>query len=247
MKIQLVSFPKYQRLTVNERINRMDAISQILSVTTADFVMFSEHILKSEDDLFALLKFRKIRKDLTALFELKVGGNQLYLLENGFVRKLSSQIFATSEDANTSNLEFLITELKRFRQFEVKGKRFLIIQCGENNFLKGSSGCAEFRLKKEEPELCHRYEKLLSEVDIILNPVHNRWGRFGNFLARMRKFSNGNRYSFSCTQMEGNQLEKARINPTQNTTHIAMHNLQMIAPTYTNSEEPYLIQTYVIV
>ena len=50
MKVQLVSFPKNQRFTVNERINRMDAISQILSETTADFVMFSPHILKCEDD-----------------------------------------------------------------------------------------------------------------------------------------------------------------------------------------------------
>ena len=246
MKIELVSFPKYLRLTVNERINRMDAISQILSDTTADFVMFSAHILKCEDDLFDLLKLRKIKKDLTVLFELKYGGNQLYLLENGFVRRLSSQIFSRSEEASVENLELLITELKRFRQFEVKGKRFLIIQCGENNFLKGSSGCAEFRLKEKEPELCRRYEKLLSDVDVVLNPVHDRWGRFGNFLTRMRKFSDGNRYSFSYTQMENNQLENARISPKQNTTHIAMHNQQLIAPVYTNSEEPYLIQTYVI-
>lgn len=246
MKVQLVSFPKNQRFTVNERINRMDAISQILSETTADFVMFSPHILKCEDDLFDLLKLRKIRNNLTVLFELKHGGNQLYLLENGFVRRLSSQIFSRLEEVNVEILEFLITELKRYRQFEVKDKRFLIIQCGENNFLKGSSGCAEFRLKEKEPELYRRYEKLLSGVDVVLNPVHNRWGRFGNFLTRMRKFSDGNRYSFSCTQIEDSQLEKARLNPIQNTTHIVMHNQQLFAPTYTNSEEPYLIQTYVI-
>ena len=51
MIIQLVSFPKYQRLTAAECTNRMDIISMILTSSNADFIMFSEHVLKSEDDL----------------------------------------------------------------------------------------------------------------------------------------------------------------------------------------------------
>ena len=90
MIIQLVSFPKYQRLTATECINRMDTISKILTSSNADFIMFSEHVLKSEDDLYALLKLRKYNKKITALFELKesngLSGNRLYLLQNGFIR-----------------------------------------------------------------------------------------------------------------------------------------------------------------
>lgn len=46
MIVQLVSFP-ISRLTLKEREYRIDTISRILNETDADFVMFSEHILKS--------------------------------------------------------------------------------------------------------------------------------------------------------------------------------------------------------
>lgn len=250
MIIQLVSFPKYQRLTAAECTNRMDIISMILTSSNADFIMFSEHVLKSEDDLYALLKFRKYNKNITALFELKesngLSGNRLYLLQNGFIRELSHQLISTANEVNEDTVDALLKEFKRRRQFDVNGKRFLIVQCGENNILKGTAGCAEFRLKDTQPEQHSQFEKLLNNVDIVLNPVHTRWGRFSNFLTRIRKFSDNNRYCFSCTQMEGNQLQSARENPTHNTTHVAMYNQELITPVYTNENENYLIQSYEI-
>ena len=156
MIIQLVSFPKYQRLTSAECTNRMDIISMILTSSNADFIMFSEHVLKSEDDLYALLKLRKYNKNITALFELKesngLSGNRLYLLQNGFIRELRHQLISTADEVNEDTVDALLKEFKRRRQFDVNGKRFLIVQCGENNILKGTTGCAEFRLKDTQPE-----------------------------------------------------------------------------------------------
>lgn len=73
MKIQLVSFPAYNRLSTKERLDRYSAVLDILSNTDADFVMFSEWVLKNPSDLTsmepALRKFRE--KPVTALIELK--------------------------------------------------------------------------------------------------------------------------------------------------------------------------------
>ena len=169
-----------------------------------------------------------------------------YLLQNGFIRELRHQLISTADEVNEEIVDTLLREFNRRRQFDVNGKRFLIVQCGENNILKGTTGCAEFRLKDTQPEQYNRLEKLLNDVDIVLNPVHTRWGRFANFLTRIRKFSDNNRYCFSCTQMEGNQLQSARENPTHNTTHVAMYNQELITPIYTNEDENYLIQSYEI-
>ena len=249
MIVQLVSFP-ISRLTLKEREYRIDTISRILNETDADFVMFSEHILKSKDDLFKIGENVR-HKHITALFELDelkgLKGNKLYLLQNGKINNLeTNQIFSTSEKATENNIEFLIEELVQHRQFDVAGKHFLVIQCGENNILKGNTGSADFRLQNR-PDLKRRFFGILNGVDIVLNPVHSRWGRFGCFLCRMRKYSEKKRYSLSCTRIvDNNQLKLARKNPDHNVTHVVMHSKRRISPIYTNQVEDYLLQTYEI-
>lgn len=92
MIVQLVSFP-ISRLTLKEREYRIDTISRILNETDADFVMFSEHILKSKDDLFKIGENVR-HKHITALFELDelkdLKGNKLYLLQNGKINNLET-------------------------------------------------------------------------------------------------------------------------------------------------------------
>lgn len=253
MKVQLVSFPVYSRLTANRHYERVNAISKILNESTADFVMFSEHIFKDRSGLKDIEK-QVHNKAITALLELNEGkglnGNCMYLFQNGKWRYIDGQVFSESKEAVGSNIEELIKCLCGDydfddRRFTVAGKKFLIIHCGENNILKGSTGIAEFRMN-DRPDLEERFEKLLNSVDVVLNPVHTKWGRFGNFLTRIRKFSENGRYCFSNCQMEGNQLEAARKNPAHNTTHVAMHNSELIAPIYTNEDEEYLVQTFEI-
>ena len=148
MEIQLVSF-HCCRLTRKERKYRIDTISSILKETKADFVMFSEHVLKSKEDLHTINN-NIGQKHVTALFELNesygLKGNRLYLLHNGKISDLQThQIYFDSAGATEHNIEILIDEMEQHRQFEVEGIKFLIIQCGENNILKGNTGCAEFR------------------------------------------------------------------------------------------------------
>lgn len=250
MHILLVSFPKYARLTLERERKRVNAIIKILNETSADFVMFSDSVLRNTDYLDTIRALVK-NKSVTALMEFKekagLIGNRMYLLQNGEITDLGYQLFSIPEDAALCG-EALVESCENkydsfHRQFTVGNKRFLVIQCGENNILKGSKGVAEFRLK-DCPELEQRFETVLNDVDVVLNPVHTRWGRFGNFLTRIRKFSENNRYCFSCAQMEGNQLDTARMTPNHNTTHVAMLNSELIAPFYTNSDEEYLVQTF---
>lgn len=252
MLIQLVSFPKYSRLTFEQSRKRVNTIIDVLNKTSADFVMFSDSVLRNTDCIEMIRPFVR-NKSVTALLEFKNGrglsGNQMYLFQNGEFTYLGCQLFSIPEDAALYGEELIESCENNFnsfrRQFTVRNKRFLVIQCGENNILKGSKGIAEFRLK-DCPELEHRFEAVLHAVDVVLNPIHTRWGRFGNFLTRIRKFSENNRYCFSCAQMEGKQLDTARKNPNHNTTHVAMLNSELIAPIYTNSDEEYLVQTFEI-
>ena len=249
MLIQLVSFLSYERLIVKERLFRIDTISRILNETEADFVMFSLHVLKSKNDLSEI--GRNIHNNkVTALFELDEGrdlrGNNLYLLQSGELKCLSNQIFSTSQEARATIIERLIEELSTYRTFCVADKRFLIVLCGENNILKGDKGTAEFRLQNR-PDLKRRFTEILDGADIVLNPVHYRWRRFGHYICRMKKFSESKRYSFSCTQiLDNNQLTRARQHPDDNVTHVAMHSKRRISPVYTNKEENYLLQSFEI-
>jgi hypothetical protein len=254
MKIQLVSFPVYSRLTNEKRHQRIDAISKVLNESSADFVMFSQRVLKDTDDLRVIRALVK-NKSITAFVELKeekgLKGNCMYIFQNGQWMYMGCQLLSESSDATRDAIEYLLDDFRgnhfnMRRQFVVGGKRFLVINCGENNILKGATGIAEFRLK----DICHkdRFEEVLDSVDIILNPVHTKWGYFEKFLARIRKFSEHDRYCFSNTQIEGNQLENAVKNPDHNTTHVAMHNSEPLAPISTEvvdaGEEKVLVQTF---
>ena len=254
MKIQLASFPAYSRLTNENRHQRIDAIVKILNESPADFVMFSQRVLKDPEDLKVIRALVK-NKSITAFIELKedkgLKGNCMYIFQNGQWMYMDCQIFSEPENVTKDAIEYLINDIRgnhfnMRRQFVVEGKKFLVINCGENNILKGSSGIAEFR--RNEFWLKEWFEDALDSVDVVLNPVHDRWSRFGHFLTRIRKFSEHERYCFSNTQMEGNQLENALKSPDHNTTHIAMHNSEPLAPISTEvvdaGEEKVLVQTY---
>lgn len=255
MKIQLVSFPAYNRLSTKERLDRYSAVLDILSNTDADFVMFSEWVLKSPSDLTsmepALRKFRK--KPVTALIELNekkgLKGNQMYLFQDGVWQNIGCQVFAESSEVDEDNVELLLDEIEKYRLFEVNGLRFLCLQCGENNIMRSVKGedRAVFRLQKCA-KLKRRFDDIFSNVDVVLNPTHTPWlGRFKEpFESRMKTFSEKKRYCFTCTQMKGKQLENARNNPKDNSTMKGMHSRRLMKPIFTNQDKDYLIQFYEI-
>lgn len=254
MIIKLVSFPCVERLSIKQRKYRIKTASDILNEKDVDFVMFSEWIFDRKNDLDKVCQLVN-NKNVTALFELSLDdgliGNQLFLLQNGEITDLKThQIFCESNEATDKNVENLIIELEQHRQFEVNGKQFLIIQCGENNILKtkkDTKNYAEFRLQNRT-DLKKRFDKIINSVDVILNPVHTKWGRFYDFTCRLNKFSDKNRYCFYCSQLEGNQLDNALCNPKENTSQRAMKNRKIISPLYSSDggNHEYLLQAYKI-
>ena len=252
MIIKLVSFPCWSRLSQNQRDKRIRAVTEILNQEDIDFVMFSEWIFNREEDLLKVIPSVSNKK-VTALFELKLGRkklvrNRLFLLQNGEVTDLGThQFFSDSENATEDNVELLLDEFEQHRQFEVNGKRFLIIQCGENNILKTVKGENDAVFRLPNKDLKRRFERVLSNVDVILNPTHSKWNRFYDFTCRLYKFSERNRYCFYCTQLEGNMLDNAHKNPDKNSAQRAMKSRRILQPIkpYNNSQD-YLLQTYEI-
>ena len=248
MIIQLVSFA-INRFTLKERQFRIDSISKILNETAADFIMFSPYILNKKDDLETIAKNVRNKK-VKALFELeetKQKNNRFYLIKEGSITNLNTnQIFVNSKEASVGNVNRLIEELDLHRKFEVAGRRFLLIECGENNILKGNSETAEFRITNRQDLKMH-FSQILNDADIILNPVHSKWSRYGCFLSRLRKFSENKRYCFSCTCiLDERQLERARKSPVKNVTQQAMHSKRLISPINPIKSEEFLLQTYEI-
>lgn len=253
MVIKLVSFPSWNRLSSKQRKLRISTVVEILNEKDADFVMFSEWVFNNKEDLSSVCQLVHNEK-VTALFELKLSrglaGNQLFLLQNGKIIDLNThQIFSNHKDATEENIERLIDELEQQRQFKVGEKRFLVIQCGENNILKTQQGVknrAEFRL--QNCNLKKRFDKVIDCVDVILNPVHTKWRRFYDFTCRLYKFSEKKRCCFYCSQLEGNQLINAIDNPEKNTAQRAMKNRKLLSPHFCSeiNNQDFLLQTYEI-
>ena len=256
MIVKLVSYPDWDdSLSLAERKLRIRSAAEILNAKDSDFVMFSEWILTSKNDLKKLAESVNNKK-VTALFELKLApgleGNRLFLLQNGEIKDLEThQIFMKSKDVDDNNIEKLINELEQSRQFKCNGKRFLIVQCGENNILKtikikGIKNKAEFRLNNRD--LKNRFDKILSSVDIVLNPTHGYWSRFYDLICRLYKFSESRRYCFYCTQLSDNMLANAHLHPEKNSTQRCYHSRRLIAPIYCSDKEEqnYLMQSYEI-
>lgn len=253
MVIKLVSFPSWNRLSLQQRKTRISTIVEILNEKDADFVMFSEWVFNNKEDLNSVCQLVH-NKEITALFELKLSrglvGNQLFLLQNGKIVDLNThQIFIDHKDATEENIERLLEELEWHRQFMVGDKRFLVIQCGENNILKTQRGVknkAEFRLSNRN--LKKRFDKVMDSVDVILNPVHAKWSRFYDFTCRLYKFSEKKKCCFYCSQLEGNQLVNAIKSPEKNTAQRAMKSRKLLSPLLCSdaSNQDYLMQAYEI-
>ena len=254
MIIKLVSYPYVEHMSTKQRNFRINSTADILNEKDSDFVMFSEWIFRSRDDLNTVCQLVH-NKNVTALFELKLAsgldGNNLFLLQNGKIVDLKThQVFIKHKDANEENVEVLLNELEQHRQFMVNGKRFLVIQCGENNILKtqrNTKNKAEFRLQNRL-DLKKRFNAVINGVDVILNPLHTTWGRFYDFTCRLHKFSEKNRYCFYCTQLTGNQLKNAILHPEKNTAQRAMKSRRILTPVYSSESKnhEYLLQAYEI-
>ncbi|NLZ18948.1 MAG: hypothetical protein GXY24_01585 [Bacteroidales bacterium] len=201
MKIQLISFsgdmnPNYQIASVIDIINNSEA----------DLILFPGHTLRDENDR-RYVEDSLTNKKVTAIIEMEEDGvmcspNELFIYRKGkFEDMYTSQVFSKAEEVNgkTVLMEKLLDELPR-RQFTCCEKRFTVLQCGESAIVSDKGG-GEFQFK-DNPGLNERFEKLMEETDVFLNPIHTIQGHQNHISRRRSVLSSGGRYylSASCTK-----------------------------------------------
>ena len=203
MKIELISF----RYIIKEK-KRLDLTINLVNQSHADLIMFCGSTLYYQEDLdvlkeqienktsFVVFEVREVKD--SKFIDLK---NCLYSIEDGAIHNLfTNQFFSTKDEleGNDDLCERFINELETRRRFKVKGKTCLVFQCGENNIIRNIQKEANrpvFRLQ-ERKDLKERFDCLLNETHIILNPIHTPMGNPDKMKKRRVYFSANNRYYF---------------------------------------------------
>lgn len=225
--IQLVSYRSSLR-----RSKRVECTIDILNRASEPFVMFSGHTLFEPEDIFSI-ESKLTNKHVTALLEVRHiksssflnNANCLFLVRNGKVHNMfSQQLFATSAEIknNTDLAERLLLELEQRRKIVINKKKYLILQCGEINILsniQSEHNRVVFRFSNN-CSLQERFQNLIDETDIILNPMHTPMGNQGKMQKRREYLSACNHYYFSCS----NTKNQNRHNQNKRTS--LQHKLQ---------------------
>lgn len=207
MIIELISF----RYNLSAK-KRLEHTVKLINQSDADLVVFSGHTLIKQDDLYDLEDLIE-NKSSFVLFEVKQITesnflnlkNCLYVINEGSTLNLfTNQFFSTSDEIedNEPLCERFLNELETRRSFNVKGKKCLVLQCGEINIIKNlqkEENRPIFRLQQRK-DLEERFGKIINNSDIIINPIHTPMGNQGKMKKRRDFFSNDGRYYFSVSQ-----------------------------------------------
>ena len=207
MQVELVSF----RYNLPSK-KRFELMVNIINQSQADLIVFCGHTLKDKNDLCALDGLI-VNKSSFILFEVKQIiesdflnlRNCLYLIKDGIVYNLfTNQFFSTNNEieGNESLCERFINELETRRRFVVKGMNCLVLQCGEINIVKNiqkEDNKPVFR-HGQRKDLEERFNNLLNNVQIIINPIHTPMGNQGKMEKRRELLSANNRYYLSVSQ-----------------------------------------------
>jgi hypothetical protein len=238
-------------LRANRRLN---LTAEIINSSTADLILFAGHTIASDRDVLILAE-RIENKDTTAVIEVKEDKScpinkttiyhSLYLLQRGDIKCMNTyQIFAESRHINGKPYvaEHLLQDLETRREFTVANHKAIVIQCGENGILKNiqsEGNRAVFRFQDDDG-LNNRFEKVMSNTDIILNPIHSPMGNQGKMLKRREYFSAKNRAYFSTANFD-NGIENKSL-------QYAFFNGVEIEPTDVEIERvgTYIIRTFSI-
>ena len=203
-------------------IERLDSMLQVINSSKSKLLLFSGHSLKNFKDLQAL-QIGLINKKSYIIFELenivpliadsdvfkpKIS-NCLYTVVNGKVQSMyTNQLFTESNEIN-NNIELadrLLNELVTRRTIIINGLKILVLQCGELNILKNNQNDAnsvQFRLEQND-SLLKRFDDLLNDTDVVLNPIHTPMGNQGKMEQRRIFLSDNNRYYFSVSNSKMN-------------------------------------------
>jgi hypothetical protein len=232
MRIELVSlrYDLYGK-------RRLEQVVNIINNSEADLILFCGHTV-SDYNCDSMEKLINNKKSFI-VFEVKSVvesqfvnlNNCLYTINRGHVQNLfTNQLFATSEEIenNVSLCERFVYELETRRRVLLNDKKFLILQCGELNIIKNiqkEDNRPVFRLDQSK-NLKERFDNLLNDTDIILNPIHTPRGNQGKMEKRREYLSDKNRYYFSTSQNDTREIKgkKKTIPMDSAVLQYALHN-----------------------
>lgn len=249
MVIQLVSYKSTLRAN-----NRLHHTIDIINNSTADLILFAGHTICKEVDIYELNNAIENKKT-SAIIEVEKNRiskvntlrHSLFLLQNGVVKNMfTSQLFADSHNINAYPElgEHLVLDLETRRKFNVANREVIVLQCGENGILRNiqsEGNKAVFRFQ-DNTELNARFENVIDNADIILNPIHSPMGNQGKMRKRREYFSSNNRAYFSTanfsdeTAIFNKSLQYACINGIE----------QQPINEETGKRNSYIIRTFVI-
>lgn len=206
MKIELVAY--------NCNLTRQDRIeftAELFNSYSADIIMFSGHTLERYSDVQALQRrisnrqsfgILEVRDNLISKKLCLELPNSLFTIQGGKVADMfSSQLFTDSSEINGKPelAHRLLNELLTRRSFKFRSKRFTVLQCGEINILANKQNEANkpyFRFV-EDKHLNSMFEKVVSNTDVFLNPIHTPMGNLGKMQVRKAYLSKNKHYYFS--------------------------------------------------
>lgn len=199
MKVELVSY-QYRRTEAK----RLAYTAEIINHSSADIILFAGHTLLYSKSIVELSKLIR-NKHSYAFIETREsdeGYNHPYLVAKGKIVDLKTHQFFIDSDEIKNNIELgiaFLDEMETKRIVRIGPKRILLLQCGEINILNNyqkEGNRASFRFE-DNPEMRSRFEKILSSVDIVLNPMHSLMGNQGKLARRRELLSQDGRAYFS--------------------------------------------------
>lgn len=246
LKIELVSLRSNLK-----KAKRHSIFVDMINHSCSDIILFCGHSLIKEDEVY-FLDQEITNTNVTVLFEVREieesefvkYKNGLFIVEQGKSRNLfTNQLFSTHDEIDNNEMlcERFIHELENKRHFVIKEKSILILQCGELNIIKNLQGKENqpiFRIPQRE-DLQARFEKILEETDIVLNPIHTPMGNQGKMHKRRELLSANNRFYFSVSHNGERKMEAHSL-------QYAYHNGKVLNESNIEVTDDYQIRIYVI-
>ena len=113
----------------------------------------------------------------------------------------TNQLFSESKEIedNYELADRFLYELNERRILTIDNIKYLILQCGEINILRNyqnQNNKVDFRLPQHQ-DLCKRFNTLLENINVVINPIHSPMGNQGKMHKRREFLSSRNKYYFS--------------------------------------------------
>lgn len=202
---------------------------KIANQLQSDIILFPGHSLKDIDDAIEVVSLLKKNHPLIVL-ELENFSNTALRIHNAvftikdkkLVNHYTGQLFSSRDDIRGQEILMakFFDEIPR-RSFEFGGKRFLVVQCGENSFLenKQSNANKAYFSFEGHKELNERFKRMMDSYDVLLNPIHTIQGNQGKMSKRRDFLSKDGRYYMGTCSLD----EKTEGNLNHKCLQYAIH------------------------